>query len=235
MSFTAANILKDASTTLLDPDYVRWPLSELLGYLNDALRDIVAIKPNANTQTVTLTLASGTLQTLPAGYTTLSRVTRNLTVAHGAVGGPVGGPVIRPLKDRSILDALMPEWQSSETLFAKTVKHVIYDLANPRVFYVAPGNDGTGMIEAVVGGHVTPIPEPNDPTLLANFGATVGLPDEYRNLILDFVLYRAFSKDAGIPVSEARAAKHLESYRGSLAAMAQGEDMMALSTTMASG
>lgn len=235
MTFTAENILKDASTTLLDPKFVRWPLAELLGYLNDALRDIVTIKPNANTKAVTLTLASGTLQALPAGYTTLSRVTRNLTIAHDAVGGPAGGSVIRPLKDRAILDALLPEWQSNDTLFAKVVKHVIYDLANPRIFYVAPGNDGTGMVEAIVGVHVTPVPTPNDPTALANFGATVALPDEYRNLILDFVLYRAFSKDAGIPVSEARAAKHLESYRGSLAAMAQGEATMALSTTMTTG
>ena len=221
MSIFAAGILASASTTLLDPRYKRWPEAELISYINEAMKAIVARKPNAATQTVTINLESGTLQTLPAQYPILSRVTRNLTIAHGDPGGPVGGPVIRPIKSRDLLDAMIPGWQSNEVLFSATVKHVIYDLANPRVFYVAPGNNGTGMIEAVVG---------TIPASIALSSDAIPLPDIYRNLITDYVLFKAFSKDAGIPASEARAAAHFGMFESALVSLAEGEASLSMTS-----
>lgn len=230
MTFSARDVMESASITLVDTLFTRWPMPELLGYINDGLIEISGLKPNACSATVTLELARGTLQRLPNAYTVLSRVTRNVTVAHTAPGGPVGGDVIRPLKDTSSLDLYMPRWQSDENLFAAKVKHVIYDLADPRQFYVAPGNDGSGMIEAVVG--VTPeaIPTPGTPNDIASYSAVIPLRDVYKPILQDYVCFRAFSKDAGIPASEARAAKHLDLFRGAMAALAQGEATMALST-----
>lgn len=229
MTFTVRNVMESASITLVDVANTRWPLTELLSYVNDGLIEISGLKPNACTQTVTLELGTGTLQTVPAPYSMLSRVTRNMIVAHDAPGGPVGGAVIRALKDTSVLDSYMPRWQSDENLFGPTVKHVIYDLANPRQFYVAPGNDGTGLIEAVVG--VTPeaIPVPSSPGDIASYETVIPLQDVYKPILQDYVCFRAFSKDAGIPASEARAAKHLDLFRGGMAALAQGEATMSLS------
>lgn len=235
MTFTAKDVMQSAATTLLDLDFVRWPLAELLGYLNDGLREIVSIKPNANTKAVTLSLAAGTLQTLPPQYPILSRVTRNMITGHTEPGGPVGGVAIRPIKDRAILDALIPNWQADAALFSATVKHVIYDLADPTIFYVAPGNTGAGKIEAIVGAYVDEIAIPADPSDLANFTATVGLPDAYRNPLVNWVCYRAFSKDGGLPASAERAAAHLNLFMSQIGANAQGESALAMPATISVG
>jgi len=223
MTFTATNIIASASTTLLDANHKRWPKDELISYINDGLKAIVTMKPNAATDTVTLALGLGTLQTLPEQYTVLSRVTRNLLVAHTDEDGPVGGATIRPLKSRDLLDSTIPGWQSNEAMFAKTVRHVIYDLADPRHFYVAPGNTGTGLIEAVVGVIPAPIAVETD---------LIGLPDLYRPILSDYVIYRAFAKDSGMAASQARAAMHSSAFKEALSALAQGEATMSLSAMM---
>lgn len=235
MTFTAKDVMQSAATTLLDLDFVRWPLTEMLGYLNEGLREIVALKPNANTKAVTLTLVPGTLQTLPAEYTILSRVTRNLITGHTEPGGPVGSTAIRPIKDRAILDAMFPNWQADASLFSAKVKHVIYDLADPRIFYVAPGNTGAGKVEAVVGAYVAEVPAPGDASMIDNFTATVGLPDLYRNALVNWVCYRAFSKDSGLPASAERAAAHLGLFQSQIGALGQGETALALPATVPVG
>lgn len=229
MAFTVRDILTETGITLTDEDAVRWPLAERLGYVNDAIRDIIAAKPNAATATVTLTLAPGTLQRLPDIYTTLSRVTRNITVAHDAPGGPVGGDAIRPLASRDDLDALIPGWQSNTSLFAARVVHVIYDLADPRVFYVAPGNDGTGMVEAVVGLQLADIPVPASPLLITSYSAVIPLRDPYRNAITEYVLHRCYAKDAGIPAAANRSVAYLNSFNEKLAAIGNAEAALSMS------
>lgn len=209
MAFTALDIIRPATTTLFDADHVRWPLSELLGYINEAVRAIAAVKPNANTATAELTLVAGTLQTLPDQYTILSRVTRNM------VSPGVGGAAIRMVQGRGLMDSFFPGWQSDAALFGPVVKHVTYDDADLRRFYVMPGNDGAGRIEAVVG--VMPAALTigvGDPLAESSYSAlTVGLPDLYQTPVQDYTLYRAFSKDQGIAASAQRAQMHLSTFQ----------------------
>lgn len=228
MTFTVADILAETGVTLTDEDAVRWPLVERLGYINDAIREIIAAKPNAATATITLTLVAGTLQRLPDTYTTLSRVTRNMTIGHDEPGGPVAGLAIRPIASRDDLDALIPGWQSNASLFAQRVVHVIYDLADPRVFYVAPGNDGTGKVEAVVGLQLADIPVPPSPLLIDSYSAVIPLRDPYRNAIREYVLHRCYAKDAGIPAAANRSVAYLNSFNEKLAAIGSGEAAMAM-------
>lgn len=228
MAFTCAEILAETGVSLTDEDAVRWPLVERLGYINDAIREIVAAKPNAAAITTTLELVAGTLQRLPEAYTTLSRVTRNIITPHDDPGGPVGGEAIRPLASRDDLDALIPGWQNNASLFAKRVVHVIYDLADPRVFYVAPGNDGTGMVEAVVTRQLEDIADPTPVTDINAYSAVIPLRDPYRNAVREYVLHRCYAKDAGIPAAANRSVGYLESFNAKLAAIGQGEAAMSM-------
>jgi hypothetical protein len=214
--FTCLDVIRSASRALIDADHVRWTLPELLDHINDAVRAIVVAKPNARTETVTLTLQQGTLQTLPDEYTILSRVTRNLTQAHSSPGGPVGGPAIRMVSGRELMDSFFPGWQSDTTLFSSLVQHVIYDNADLRQFYVIPGNTGTGMIEAIVGVMPEAIAPGGDPNTEATYNIPVDIPDIYRTPVVDYVLFRSFSKDQGVPASEARAQKHLQAFQMAL-------------------
>ena len=140
MAFKTKDVMKSASTTLQDSGAIRWTAPELLMYLNDGVRSIVAIKPNAASKFVTLSMAVGCEQTLPQAYTVLSRITRNLTLGHDDVGGPAGGGTIRVLERREIMDSMIPGWMDPTVLpFKLKVEQVIYDLAAPRTFLVVPG------------------------------------------------------------------------------------------------
>jgi hypothetical protein len=214
--FTCLEVIQTASRALIDDDHVRWTLPELLDHINDAVRAIISAKPNAKTDTVTLELVQGTLQTLPDEYPILARVTRNIITAHDEIGGPVGGVAIRMVAGRDKMDSFFPGWQSDAALFSSIVRHVIYDDADLRHFYVIPGNTGAGRIEAVVGVMPATLAPPGDPALEATYAVEVPLPDTYRTPVCDYVLFRAFSKDQGIPQSEARAAKHFSAFQAAL-------------------
>lgn len=226
MAFAAKDVMRRAATTLQDLDAVRWPASELLDYLNDGIREIVTLKPNAKTTTTTINLSEGTLQTLPAQFTVLSRAVRNIAAAGQ------GGAAIRPLPNRALMDSQIPGWQDSTVLpFAKTVVHVIHDMADPRSFYVVPGNDGTGVIEVVVGETPDQVPVPSsDPQLIDSHTSNVDLPDLYQNMLADYVLYRCYSKDSRLAGSAARAQAHFELFRGTLTAMDGAERGISLAT-----
>lgn len=231
MAFTAKDVFSYADTVLQDEDHDRWPLAELLGYLNDGIRSIVSVKPNANSATVTLTLREGTLQELPPNYTILSRVTRNLATGHTDPSGPVGGKAIRPIMGRALMDAYFPTWQDDATLRATQVMHVAYDRADTRKFYVVPANDGNGKVEAVVGVMPAAISVPASPDNIDSYTANVNLPDKFRTPLTDYVLARAFGKDSGVPNSEGRAAKHMQLFTEGLAAITAAENGAALAAT----
>ena len=227
MTFQSKTVMERAATTLQDATNIRWPLRELHGYLNDGLREIVTIKPSAKSKTVNISLASGTLQTLAPEHVILSRAVRNMTESGG-------GKAIRRLDSRSIMDSHMPSWQDPSAMpFAKSVVHVIHDIANPTQFYVVPGNDGTGVIEAVVGAMPTPSPEPAAPDSLASYSDIVDMPDSYFNGLVDYVIYRSYSKDSRVAGSAMRSQAHFQLFRTSITGFSESETGMSLAAANA--
>jgi len=229
MPFQAKDVFERVLTTLQDEGATRWTTPELVKHLNDGLREITSIKPNANSKTVVLDLAEGTRQTLPPEYTVLSRVSRNMQ-ASGA-----GGGAIRALDSRSAMDAFMPNWQDPTVLPNSTkVVHVVHDMADPTTFYVMPGNDGTGKIEAVVGALpadvVLPTTGSPDPDLVASYTDPVDMPDIYFNALVDYVTSRAYAKDSRAAGSAARAIAHMQAFTAAVGGFAATETGMSLAT-----
>ncbi|OOY20885.1 hypothetical protein BMI86_10285 [Thioclava sp. DLFJ5-1] len=202
MPFTAASIMKRASTILQDADAVRWTAVELRDWLNEAQRSIIIAKPNALSKTITIDLEEGTKQPVPDNVAILSRVMRNVSGS---------GKAIKTLARREILDNQVPNWHSSDGLpFAADVSMVWQDEMGMREFYVIPGNDGTGQIEAIVGVQPTNVPLPTGDVLdMENYDAELDFDDSYQGILLDLVLYRAFSKDSASPDAANRAQVHL--------------------------
>lgn len=186
------DIMVQAGILLNDTAHVRWTLAELCLWINDAVKATILAKPSASSGTAVLSLSEGTLQTLDAPYLSLIDVTRNIT----SEGPPrVSGRVITMAK-RSDLDAQNPGWHSNaEVRFAKEVRHVMFDELNPREFFVFPGNNGQGKIEAVVATQPTALAASGDPELEASYAGSIGLPEPYSVPIVDYVCYRAQSKD----------------------------------------
>lgn len=219
MPFTAADVMKRASTILQDTNAVRWTAMELCDWLNEAQRIIVAAKPNALSKTVTLTLGQGTRQELPAAYTILSKV-----VCNAAVDGTARNAV-RTLARRELLDTQMPGWHDTTKLpFNAQVSMVWQDFMAPREFYVVPGNTGTGRVQAIVGTNPVPVPLPDgNPLDTDSYVTLLGFPDLYQSILLDLVLARAFAKDSASPDAMQRSGNHLQLATNALAALSGSE------------
>lgn len=230
MAFTATQVMKRASTILQDAGAIRWTPPELRDWLNEGLRAIVAIKPNAKAGNVILTLAAGTKQTLPEPYTVLSRVIRNVGVAPGNLPGNA----VRVLQNREILDAQIPNWHALTPV--AEVAMVWSDLMALREFWVAPPNNGSGRVEATVGLLPSEVPLPAGGGLsIETYTTNVDLPDIYQPILLDFMLFRAFSKDSAAPDAAQRATTHLQLASTALQALGGGEAAVSLASAYVTG
>ena len=231
---TAKDVLHRARIALNDANSTRWLLPELLMYLNDGLREIATNKPNAVSETAEIDLRQGTYQ--EHDFLALIRVTRNLATDANAPGGRTGGSTITPI-ERSVMDTSMPGWHDP-TIYPnqKIVDHIIQDMADPQSFYVVPGNDGTGKIEAVIARLPTDIEaDPvGSPTNLESYNVVVQLHDAYRPILLNYVLYRAYSKDAPQPGSAQRAQAYYNMFANSIGIKTQAETTANTDTTGAS-
>lgn len=229
MPIVAKDVLHRARAILQDAGSVRWMLPELCNWLDDALREIAFYKPSALSETVIMQLVSGTYQELPEGQQIL-RVHRNITSLIDATPR-VSGPAITPIV-REVLDAQMPNWHDTTFMpFSETVRHVISDLMNPRAFYVFPGNDGTGKIEITVSVQPEPLTRPSDVNDIEQYTAAIPINPIYMGPLVDFVLYRAFSKDMQFAGAAERAVAHYTNFQNSLNLRQQIEAMSNVNTT----
>lgn len=205
----AQEITNDAGTILLDKIQERWPDTELLRWLNDGQRETVNLNPFANPVTEAVRLVGGTKQDMSelAGETdnsgtSIDRALHVIGVVRnmGTDGSTVGRAISR--MEMATLDARRPDWHTDTA--DSQVKHWVYDPLNPRVFYVTPPqpDTGTGYVELAYSA------SPDD----VDLGQAIVLNDIYRNALLDYVLYRAYSKDADFGSADL-ATNHRQAYQ----------------------
>jgi len=213
MAVQASEILERAQTLIQDNTGVRWPLPELAGWLNDAMREVALQKPSASSSSAVLDLVAGTRQTIPVGALMLLRIVRNLESAS-TDGNRIGKRAIR-LINRDVLDTQHPDWHDESVVPPEIqVKHFIFDETDPTSFYVYPASDGTGKVEALISQSPTPVAATG--LSLTDYAMDLPLPDIYGNAVLDYVLYRAYSKDASFAENMDRAGFHFSAFANSL-------------------
>jgi hypothetical protein len=187
----ASVILGKAAKILQDTANIRWPESELLGWLNDGQREIAAVLPELTAVTGNIPLALGTRQALPTDGLELLKLIRNM----GATGN-TPGRAIRHVP-ASMLDSHVPDWHSMTA--ATEIKHCVYDTRAPKVFYVYPPAAAGIFVEALYS---------VSPADIAASSSSITLDDIYAPVLMDYVLYRAYSKDIEIAGNMERAASH---------------------------
>jgi len=204
---TGTAIIERVTDTLQDKDNIRWPRQELLRYINDAQREIVLQRPDASAVTAALQLvANNTRQQIPAIGTRLIEIVRNL-----GTDGLTAGKAIR-LTAREVLDSQVPNWHSTPT--SATITHFVFDIRNPRVFYVYPVPASAVYVEAVYSAA---------PTDLASEAAVITLDDVYANAIIAFVLMRAYQKDEDFAANSDQAAFWAQAFMTALGVRTQAD------------
>lgn len=207
MAVTAQSVIQRAVITLQDPTSVRWPVNELVRYLNDGQREIIMHRPDAMVTNATVALVAGTKQSIPATGTKLIEVIRNS-------GSGTTKKAVR-LITREVLDAQSPGWHNLTGV--AEVLHYMFDPRDPKVFYVYPPSTGTNSsVEVVYSALPTDINEPADGSLYTAVSGNISVPDIYANALLDYILYRAYIKDAEYAGNAARASAHYTQFANSL-------------------
>jgi hypothetical protein len=212
MAVLISGLLRRAGRILQDVTGVRWDEPELLDWFNDARRELAIVKPAEFAVRLPVTLVVGTLQSLPAEAFQLLRVDCNLlSVTPRSPGRAL------TVVDRRVMNTMHPRWQEDEAFaFEAQAKHYVYDDAEPTTFHVFPGNNGTGAVEVSVA------VLPDDATLTT---APIGVRDIFANALLDYVLYRAFAKDADYPGNAERSGGHYAAFAGAVGAKSSIESV----------
>lgn len=218
----ASELMTRASLILQDEDYTRWTMTELAQWVTDALREVALQVPTATARNIVVPLIEGTRQRLPDNCQQLLRVVRNIDME----GDNRVGKGVLTIVDRRLLDSQNPNWHDGQyQRFKPYARHFVFDETDPLTFYVWPGNDGTGNIEAVVSvipQAVTP-DQGADPENLASYGMTLDILDIYANLMLDYTLYRAYCKDSQNAGAAQRAALYYQQFAQALGIKANSE------------
>jgi len=203
----ASDVINRASTILFDNTNVRWPTAELLNYASDGEREVILHRPDANSINTRVQLVGGTKQTLPVSGIRLLRVVRN----SGTVASPAAPGIAIRECSRIAMDVENPDWHfDSATL---PVKHYMFDPIDPKTYYVYPAAPGT--LGALAAAYIEIIYSAT-PVALTTVGQTMTLQDQYLNPVLDWVLYRAYTKDASYAGNLERAQVHLQNFANSL-------------------
>lgn len=204
-TLAVSEVVNRAARMLYDKTKVRWSEQELVDYCNDAELQTVQHRPDLAAHNTNVQLVAGTRQTIPADGIRFLKAIRN----RGSAGATNGNAIRQAYMEA--LDSEVPDWHSRTT--NSEVQHYVIDNADPKHFYVYPGlaNGATLFLEVLYA---------RTPPAITSISDNFTLGRENLNALLDFVLYRAFSKDAEYAGNAQRAAMHAQAY-----AMALGIEM----------
>ena len=175
----ASAIIADARTLLNDSGSVRWSDADLLQYLNGAARQIAMMLPESAAVEATHTLAdTNPRQTIPADGFQFLRVTNNQEANNRS----------KPVTyvERDVLDQLQPDWYDAVSGTGKPYKHYMFDEREPLAFYLYP---------RPVASEIVYIMYAKTPTTMTVVGDSWPLPDVYINAAIDYVVYRALTRE----------------------------------------
>lgn len=194
----------------LSPQFTRWTQREFVDSLNDGQKAIAKYMPWSCARIDSVKLKPGTRQSIesiaasdiiagdgsPAAAVTgtvLQSVIRNM-----GSNGSTPGRAVRVV-DREILDINTPDWHGSAAA-ATPIAAFVFDPRTPKVFYVSPGIPAVGTWWAELSFLADPV------TIVqaaeGTYGkdgasvATISVDDKYVDDLLNYILARAFMKDA---------------------------------------
>ena len=126
------------------------------------------------------------------------------------------------LIERSVLDDQRPAWHNDTA--SVNIQNYTFDVRQPKEFFVFPPATTSAQLEVVYadlpGAHS--LSEANlHPT--TGSAEVIKVDDTYLSVITDWILYRAFSKDAEFAANAARAGAHYQTFMSSIGNKTQSD------------
>lgn len=213
MTIAASRIIADCQRELQDSDGVRWPAGELVGYLNDGQRLIVTLNRGASAKTDVMTLAEGVKQTAAIDVVEVMDVLANADGRRRA---------IRQVS-RAMMDACEPGWMAKTPV--GEVVHFMVDAHLPRQFEVYPPASAGVRVLCKLSMLPSDVAPPVGP-MAADVPGDISIRDEFAEPLRNYVLYRAWAKDAEYGGNSALAQAHYALFNTAI-----GSDVAAAATT----
>lgn len=135
-----------------DGSKVRITDNDWAGYYNDAIRQVVIVKPQAFSKVASMLLASGVLQTIPTDGFMLLDVIQNM----GSDGNTSGN--IITIVDREALDTANLAWPAGTA--ARAVDNYAFNDDYPRNFWVTPPIAAGESVHVQIGYAASPTEAP---------------------------------------------------------------------------
>jgi hypothetical protein len=211
---TLIDVLSRVGLLFHDVAFERLPggKTDYTAFVNDAIRQVVLVRPDANVVTSVVQLVPGTKQTLPASGVRLIDITRNM----GADGTSPGAPITEV--ERSILDAMNYSWHSD--VGETSIENYAFDVKNPRVFHVTPPVHSATAVNVEMS-------YSSIPTALVDDADDFPLDDIFFGPVVDFTLYRMNILDDASQASDFKAQHYLSNFYNALGLEFQGGQAVA--------
>ena len=208
---TVASIINNAKLVLQEVTAAgtRWTNEELIGWLNEFYQAAVQLKPDAYSVNEEKALDAGTKQKIPASGLRLIDVVRNTGTGSNQMAVMV--------TTRKALDSTRRTWHSDPA--SQNIEQYVFDDLDPATFYVYPPAASGAALEIIY----SAVPEPHDKASgLDVVGTeTFKLNDAYAPVALDYILYRAYAKDAEHAANLNRSQMHYNAFMQQLSGKAQ--------------
>jgi len=185
---------------------IRWTDGELIGWLNEAYVAVAVERPDAHGVIEMVELQAGAKQALPEGGLRLMDVIADER-----------GRAIRATSRRT-LATMRPDWQAEEP--GERFEFYLVDDRLPTAFWLYPPAAAGARVEI---SYVATPAQHDTAGLAAVAGSALSVSDRYATALLDFVLYRAFAKDAETPANLQRSQNHYQAFAVAMSGKGQGD------------
>lgn len=210
----------------ISPQFTRWTQRELVSWLNDGQKAVAKYMPSSCARVDAIKLTPGTKQSIeailaanvkPGDGSTPANVYGHYVqsiIRNMGADGAQGGRAVR-LVDREVLDVNNPDWHTSQ---ADKVSQYAFDPRNPKVFYVFPGVAATPAVWV----EISYLANPVEIAVTGDYGmdgsdtTKISVDDKYIDDLVNYVLARAYMKDAEFAGNGQMAQAHTSMFTGSI-------------------
>jgi len=217
-----AALLNDAEE---DFEFTRWSESDLLEYARDGAAQVIALRPLDCAQSSKLTLAAGARQTLPDDALAFVRVDGTVDRYGRVTGMPSSLDADAARIAANYFEAIVCR-DSGSSSGPYAVRAFWPDPTDERAFFVDPPVPAGQTVAAMV--RYTALPAE-----LSESDA-MPVPAVYHNTVVEWMLYRAYSRDQDSATSDARAEAHKKTFFDLLGLKERAVDKLAKQNAMVS-